>query len=355
MRALFFTEHGDPSNLQVGERPLPSPGPGEVVVAVEAAALNHLDIFVLQGLPGVTIPLPHIAGADGAGTVAAVGAGVSSWSEGDEVVLNPGLWCGACEFCTRGDESLCVRFQIIGEHVDGTLAEFVKLPARNLADRPSHLSWVEAAAFPLTFLTAWRMLVTRGQLRGGERVLIHGIGGGLAVAALLLAKRLGANVIVTSSADAKLQRARELGADAAINYREADVAREVRALTGKRGVDLVVETAGEATWLTSLRSCVKGGRIVTCGATTGPNPLEEVRLVFWNQLSILGSTMGGARDWHDMVEAVRRWELRPVVDQVVPLERGTAAIQRLAGGDQFGKIVVAVRRPAGAAGEPDRA
>ena len=355
MRAMFFTEHGEPSNLLIGDRPSPSPGPGEAVVAVEAAALNHLDLFVLRGLPGATIPLPHVPGADGAGTVAAVGAGVRGWREGDEVVINPGLWCGACEFCVRGEESLCVRFAITGEHVDGTLAEFVKVPARNLANKPPHLSWVEAAAFPLTFLTAWRMLVTRGQLAKGQTVLIHGIGGGLAVAALLIAKRLGATVIVTSSSEAKLRRGRELGADEAVNYRDADVVREVRALTGKRGADLVVETVGEATWLASLRCCAKGGRVVTCGATTGPNPREEIRLIFWNQLSILGSTMGGARDWDGMLEAVRDWKLRPVVDRAVPLERGKDAFDLLANGGQFGKIVVTVRRPAAAVGEPDRA
>jgi NADPH:quinone reductase-like Zn-dependent oxidoreductase len=252
------------------------------------------------------------------------------------------LWCGSCEFCRRGDEALCVRFGIIGEHVRGTLAEEVCVPAANLAARPPHMSWEEAAAFPLTFLTAWRMLVTRARLGAGETVLVHGIGGGLALAALAIAKHLGATVFATSSSDEKLARATALGADAVVNYRKADVAREVRALTGKRGVDVVVETAGLATWMTSLRSCVRGGRIVTCGATTGPNPTEEVRLIFWNQLSILGSTMGSAGDWTRLVEAVQEGEFRPVIDSCFPLVGGGEAYERLASGTQFGKLVMVI-------------
>jgi NADPH:quinone reductase-like Zn-dependent oxidoreductase len=342
MRALHFTGHGDTSALVAGERPAPVPGPGEAVVALRTAALNHLDLFVLRGMPGIPIGLPHIGGADGAGTVAATGEGVAGWREGDEVVLNPGLWCGTCEFCARGEESLCVRFGIVGEHVDGTLAEYVKVPASSLGRKPGHLAWPEAAAFGLTVLTAWRMLMTRARLTAGESVLIHGIGGGVALAALAIAKKAGATVLVTSGSDEKLSRARELGADHAVNYTSADVVREVRAATGKRGVDVVVETAGQATWMASLRCAARGGRIVTCGATTGPNPSEEVRLVFWNQLSILGSTMGNRADWEAMVRAVEEWRLRPVVDTVLPLERGREGYERMASGGQFGKIVVDV-------------
>jgi len=342
MRALYFDGHGDTSALTVGERRRPVPGPGEVLVAVRAAALNHLDLFVLRGMPGIPIGLPHIGGADGAGTVAATGEGVAGWREGDEVVLNPGLWCGTCEFCSRGEESLCVRFGIVGEHADGTFAEYVKVPASALGRKPGHLAWPEAAAFGLTFLTAWRMLMTRARLMAGESVLIHGIGGGVALAALAIAKRVGATVFVTSGSDDKLSRARELGADRTINYTAGDVVREVRAETAKRGVDVVVETVGQATWMTSLRCAARGGRIVTCGATTGPSPSEELRLVFWNQLSILGSTMGSRADWQAMVRAVEEWQLRPVVDTVLPLERGREGYERMAGGGQFGKIVVDV-------------
>jgi NADPH:quinone reductase-like Zn-dependent oxidoreductase len=353
LRALYFESHGDASGLVVGQRPKPRPGEGEVLLGLRAASLNHLDLFVLRGLPGVTVELPHIGGADGAGTVAEVGEGVTGWRAGDEAVLNPGLWCGRCESCTRGEESQCVRFGIVGEHVDGTFAEFVKVPASSLSPKPAGMSWPEAASFGLTFLTAWRMLMTRARLAAGESVLIHGIGGGVALAALAIAKRVGATVFVTSSSEAKLARATEMGADHTLNYTSCDVAREVRALTGKRGVDVVVETVGAATWMASLRSAAKGGRIVTCGATTGGNPTEEVRLIFWNQLSILGSTMGSSADWRAMVRAVEDWGLRPVVDSVLPLESGREAYERMASGEQFGKIVLdvtGVTSPAGQKG-----
>ena len=352
MQALYLAGHGGVEQVRFGELPTPVARPGEVLVSVAAAAFNHIDLFVLGGLPGTTLEMPHVGGADGAGVIAALGPGVTGWREGDEVVLNPGLWCGECEFCRRGEESLCVRFGVLGEHAPGTFAEYVKVPAGNLGPRPEHLSWSEASAFPLTFLTAWRMLTTRGRLQPDETVLIHGVGGGVALAALAIAKRMGARVIVTSSSAEKLARARQLGADETIDYSSADVARAVRALTGKRGVDLVVETAGSATWMSSLRSAAKGGRIVTCGATTGPSPAEEIRLVFWNQLSILGSTMGSRADWEAMLAAVRDWQLRPVVDSVLPIERGREGYQRLARGGQFGKIVLQL---AAAPPELDRA
>lgn len=355
MRALFMNRQSGIDDLAFGERPEPRPQPGEVCVAVKAAALNHLDLFVVAGgIPGLNPPLPHVGGADGAGVVAAVGPGVNGWKEGDEVVVNPGLWCGECEFCRGGEESLCVRFGLVGEHRPGTFAELVAVPAASLGRRPSHLGWAEAAAFPLVFLTAWRMLVTRARLQAGETVLIHGIGGGVSLAALAIAGRLGARVIVTSSDEAKLARARELGAAGGIDYRGADVAREVRALTGKRGADVVVDSTGGATWSASLRSAAKGGRIVTCGATTGPNPTEEIRLIFWNQLSILGSTMGSAADWAAMLERLGNWQLRPVVDSVFALADGAAAYRRLDRRAQFGKIVVAVSSDVPVTGEPSR-
>lgn len=352
MKALMFFQHGGLEELRVAEMPEPEPGPGEVSISVRAAALNHLDLFVLRGLPGVPIPLPHVGGADGAGVVKRVGDGVGDWRVGDEVVFNPGLWCGDCEFCRAGEECLCVQYGIVGEHTNGTFAEEVVVPAAALARRPAHLGWVEAAAFPLTFLTAWRMLITRAALQPGESVLIHGIGGGVALAALTIASQFGARVIVTSSSDAKLARARELGAAATVNYATQDVVKEVKRETGRRGVDVVVETAGEATWMSSLRCARRGGRIVTCGATSGPNPTEEVRLIFWNQLSILGSTMGSAADWKAMVGAVEERKLRPNVDLVLPLERGTEGYQRLAVGGQFGKIVLAVSSESPATEEP---
>lgn len=343
MRALYFEEHGSFENLKVGERPKPQAGAGEVVIALRAAAFNHLDLFVLRGLPGVPIPLPHIGGADGAGVVVEVGPGVANVKAGDEVVFNPGIWCGQCEFCRKGEHSLCVSYGIVGEHTDGTFAEYVKVKAEACFPKPAHMSWEEAAAFPLTFLTAWRMLFTRARLQAGETVLIHGIGGGVAQAATILARQAQAAVIVTSSDDAKLEKAKGLGAEITINYTREDVARKVRELTGKRGVDVVVETTGKATWMTSLRSVAKGGRIVTCGATTGPDPTEEIRLIFWNQLSILGSTMGNQKEFADMLSMVCEKRLRPLVDRVFPLAEGITAYRYLAEGRQFGKVVLGLR------------
>lgn len=342
MQALLFTEHGAADRVEIVEVDTPEPGPGEVTINLRAAAFNHLDLFVLAGMPGVPIPLPHVGGADGAGVIRRCGEGVTGWLPGDEVVINPGLWCGECEFCRRGEESLCVKFGVLGEHRNGTFADVVCVPVSSLGRRPAHLSWEEAAAFPLTWLTAWRMLVSRAGLRAGETVLIHGIGSGVGLAALAIAVRLGARVLVTSSDDRKLDCARALGADAAFNYTAADVGREVRAATAKRGADVVVDTAGQATWMMSLRSAARGGRIVTCGATSGPNPTEEIRLIFWNQLSILGSTMGSFADWKAMLTAVERWQAKPVIDSILPFAQARDGYLRLASGRQFGKVVVQI-------------
>lgn len=339
MRALYFEEHGEPDRLLVGDRPLPEPGPGQVRVLVRAAALNHLDLFVLRGLPGVG--LPHVGGADGAGVVDRLGPGVTGVEVGQEVVFDPGVSCGECELCRKGEQSLCVRFSVMGEQSDGTFAEAVLVQAASLAPRPEHLSWEEAAAFGLTYLTAWRMLLTRGGLRAGESVLVHGIGSGVSLACLQLARMAGARVLVTSRSADKLRRATELGADEAIPSGD-EVAREVRRLTGGRGVDVVVDSVGEATWMQSLKAAAKGGRVLTCGATSGANPREEIRLIFWNQLTIVGSTMGSRDDWRQLVSTVSSRRLRPVVDSVMPLEGGRAAYERLARGEQFGKIVLAV-------------
>jgi NADPH2:quinone reductase len=340
MRALYFEAHGDLDQLRFGDRPLPEPGPGEVRIKLQRAALNHLDLFVLRGMPGIPIELPHIGGADGAGVIDALGPGVTGLETGQEVVFDAGLSCGACEMCLKGEQSLCPSFGVMGEHCDGTLAEHVVVSALSIAPRPEHLSWDEAAAFGLTYLTAWRMMVNRGRLMAGETVLIHGIGGGVSLACLQLAKSIGARVLVTSRSEEKLERATELGADAAIPAGDG-VAREVRKLTGKRGADVVVDSVGKATWMDSLKSAAKGGRIVTCGATTGPNPSEAIHIVFWNQLEIIGSTMGSREDWRQMLEATRAWRLKPVVDSVWPLEQGREAFERLDKAEQFGKIVLA--------------
>jgi NADPH:quinone reductase-like Zn-dependent oxidoreductase len=341
VKALYFEEHGGTDNLLYGDRPEPVPGAGEVCVRLKASALNHLDLFVLGGIPGVPIGLPHIGGADGAGVVEVVGDSVDGVEVGAEVVFDPGLSCGRCEYCLAGEQSLCVRFGVLGEHSDGTFAELVVVAADSLALRPAHLSWEEAAAFGLTYLTAWRMLIHRGGLRPGETVLIHGIGGGVSLACLQLAKLTGARTIVTSRSQEKLARAAELGADEVLPA-DAEVARGVRRLTGKRGVDVVVDSVGKATWMQSLKAAAKGGRIVTCGATSGPDPAEEIRLIFWNQLSVIGSTMGSREDWRRLIATVDAHRMHPVIDGVRSLREGRAAYERMERAEQFGKIVLSI-------------
>lgn len=343
MKAVFFTAHGGNDVLTLGERPDPVPGPGEVLVRIEAAALNRLDLFVRDGIPGVPVAFPHVPGADGAGVVEALGPGVSGLDIGARVLLQPGLSCGTCEFCLAGERSLCVRFRILGEHVPGTFAEKIAVPRANVFPAPQRLSPEKAAAFPLAGLTAWRLLVTRAALRPGETVLIHGVGGGVSTFAIQVAKLCGASrVIVTSSSAGKRARSLELGADDAIDYAATDVGKAVREMTGKRGVDVVVDSVGAATWKHSLTAAAKKGRIVTCGATSGPAPPENINIIFWKQLSILGSTMGTDAEFSAMLAAVEAGRLEPVVDSVFPLEDVRKAYERMASGEAFGKIVLKV-------------
>ena len=325
--------------------PAPAPGPGEVRVAIKAAALNHLDLFVIRGLPGLPKSLPHILGADGAGVVESVGAGVTAVRQGERVLINPGISDYSCEFCLKGEHSLCVRYGILGEHLPGTLAELVTVPVHNVLPLPitnPPVTWSEAAAFSLVTLTAWRMVVTRAQLQAGEWVLVWGIGGGVSLTALRIARLLGARVIATSSSDAKLARARELGAEVTVNHRTQPVTQVVREVTGKRGVDVVVENVGEATWGDSLRCLAKGGRIVTCGGTSGPKLVTDVRPLFWHQYTILGSTMGNAAEYREVVRRLGQGELRPIIDATVPLERAREGLERLERGDQLGKVAVEI-------------
>ncbi|MFN7988079.1 MAG: zinc-binding dehydrogenase [Thermoanaerobaculia bacterium] len=343
MKAALLNRHGGNDVLEVGSLPDPVPGPGEVLVRLTAAALNRLDAFVRNGIPGVPIRFPHVPGADGCGRVESLGEGVRGLSVGDRVVLQPGLSCGTCEFCRDGERSLCVDYEILGEHRSGTLAERIAVPAANVWKAPAHLSDEEAASFPLAAMTAWRMLVTRAALRPGESVLIHGIGGGVSAFALQVARLAGASlVIVTSGSEEKLERASRLGADVALDYRKVDVGRKVRELTGKRGVDVVVDSVGAATWRASLTAAAKKGRIVTCGATSGPNPEEEIRIIFWKQLSILGSTMGTDSEFGALLRAVEAKRVLPVVDEVFALENVRAAYERLESGAGFGKVVVRI-------------
>ncbi|MBV8562066.1 MAG: zinc-binding dehydrogenase [Actinobacteria bacterium] len=326
MRAVRIHEDGGPEVLVLEDAPDPVAGPGEVLVRVRASALNHLDVWIRKGLPSV--PKPRILGADGAGVVEALGEGVGGFEPGERVVINPGI--------EMPDGSI----HVVGEHGDGTNAELIAVPAANLHPIPDGLSFEEAAAFPLVFETAYRMLVTRAGLREGEWVFAWGIGSGVSTAALAIAKALGARVIVTSSSDAKLDRARELGADVVVNHATGDVKAAVKEATAGRGADVVVEHVGEATWRTSLDVAAREGRVVVCGATTGPNPPAALHRIWWKNLSILGSTMGTREDFAGAYELVASGRARPVVDEVLPLDRIQAAHTRLESGEQLGKIVL---------------
>ncbi|MGE5801869.1 MAG: zinc-binding dehydrogenase [Gemmatimonadota bacterium] len=346
MRACVLTATGGIDKLQVTRIPdAPPPGPGEVRVARRAAALNHHELLVADGLPGTADRLPWVMGADGAGTIEAVGPGVTTLHAGDRVMLNPGISDYSCEFCRAGEHSLCVNYRLLGEHLPGTLAELVTVPAHNVARTPNLspvLTWGEAVAFSLVTLTAWRMLVTRARLRAGETVLVWGIGGGVSLTALRIAKMFGARVIVTSSDDAKLAAAQQLGADVTLNHKTQKVSQEVRALTNKRGVDVIIENVGAATWDESLRSLRRGGRLVTCGATSGPQVGLDIRRLFWHHWSILGSTMGNAAEYAEIVRRLSQGELRPIVDRVFPLAQAREAYDRLRKGEQLGKVVVEI-------------
>ena len=344
MRGLTISAHGGLEQI-VYRDDLREPelrSEHDVRVRMRAAALNHLDLFLLRGLPGVTITPPWILGADGMGVVESIGSAVTSVAIGDTVVINPGISDRTCEYCRAGEQPLCMKFGILGEHYPGTIAELVVVPATNVLVIPGDADPASAAAFTLATLTAYRMLVTRAQLRAGERVLVWGIGGGVAIACLQIAKLLGAHVTVTSASDDKLARAEILGADDTINHRGVDVGREMRTRTAKKGVDVVVDSVGEASWTQSLGALGRRGRLVTCGGTSGPMVTTDVRRLFWNQWSILGSTMGNDAEFAAVVAHFRAGRLLPPIDMVYELEGGRAAFERLEKGDQFGKVVVRI-------------
>jgi NADPH:quinone reductase-like Zn-dependent oxidoreductase len=344
MKAAVICKHGDLDCVRVDEVPDPRPAEDEVILEVRSAALNHLDIWVRKGRPGMGLPMPHVVGSDAAGVVAEVGSRVSSVEVGQEVMVNPGVSCGVCEFCLRGQQSECSSFGILGLSRPGTFAERVAVPAGNAHPKPPHLDFDEAAALNLDHLTAWRMLMTRARLAPGEAVLIHGIGGGAALAGLQWCKLIGAEVIATSSSDDKLARARKLGADHTINYRAVqDVAKAVKEITSGRGVDIAFDAVGAATWPLDLAAVRRGGRIVICGVTSGAMAETNLQRLYWNQLTILGSTMGSAEDYRQMVVAVNASRLKPVIDSVEPLDRAKEAMGRMERGEQFGKIVLRVR------------
>lgn len=312
----------------------------DVRIRVKAAALNHLDLFVLRGLPGVTLVPPWIVGSDAFGVVESTGTDVRGVSVGDAVVVNPGISDRTCAFCRAGEESLCVRYKILGEHVPGTVAELLVVPATNVRSIPPDIDASAAAAFPLATLTAWRMIHTRAQVCRGERVLIWGIGGGVAIAALQICKQIGAEVWVTSGHPEKLERAKALGADHVLSTHRDDVPAVIRKATAKQGMDVVIDNVGHATWPQSLMALGRKGRLVTCGGTSGPMVETDVRRLFWNQWTIMGSTMGNDVEFDAVVEELRHGRLLPAVDGVWPLDEGRQAFERLQSGQHFGKVVI---------------
>lgn len=342
MKAILFHQHGGPEVLQYVDVPDPEIRPGEVLVRVCACALNHLDLWVRRGLPNVPIPLPHIPGSDIAGEIAKVGAEVTTARVGQKVVLAPLVSCGKCRACVAGLDNRCRQATNLGYMIDGGCAEFVRAPEVNCLPYPENLSFEEAAAVPLVFQTAWHMLVDRAQLQPGEDVLVLGAGSGVGSAAIQIAKFFGARVIATAGSEAKIEKARQLGADHVINHKTQRIRDEVRRITNKRGVDVVFEHVGTATWDDSLASLALSGRLVTCGNTTGYDAKLDLRFLFSRQLSLLGSYMGLKSELHAIMKLVSGGQLKPVVDRVFPLQEAAAAHAYLESGQQFGKVVLKV-------------
>src|SRR5436190_13091640 len=340
MKAVVFKQHGGPEVLEYTTVPDPKPARGEVLIEVKATSINHLDIFLRRGMPGIKIPLPKIAGSDASGVIRELGEDVSGLKIGQRVTINPGISCGRCEFCAAGFASQCNSYAMVGENTDGAYAELVAVPAHIVLPIPDSLSFEDAAAAPLVFLTAWSMMVTKGNIHPGEDVLILGAGAGVGTAAIQIAKMTGCRVFATASTDEKLARARQLGADFLINYKTEEFDKKIRELTGKRGVDIVVDYIGADTWVRSLRSARRGGRVLTCGATTGFAPQTDLRQIFFRQVQVIGSTMGSHRDFLDVMKCVFRKQLRPVIDRVLPLEEARKGHELIEARAVFGKIVL---------------
>jgi NADPH:quinone reductase-like Zn-dependent oxidoreductase len=340
MKAIRFHAHGGPDVLRYEEAPNPVPGPGEALVRVRACALNHLDLWQRRGMERVQIPFPHISGADVAGEV--ISAPHGEFAAGRRVMLQPGLSCGRCTACLEGRDNECPNYDVLGYRSDGGYAEIVKVPIQNLIAIPDAIGFVEAAAFPLVFLTAWHMLMTRARLRAGEDVLVLGAGSGVGQAAIQIAWRHGARVFATAGSDEKLARARQLGAYDVINHTTQDVPGRIRDFTNGRGVDVVVEHVGVATWEKSLKSLARGGRLVTCGATTGYDARIDLRALFARQISLLGSYMGRKGELLRAAQFFFAGELRPVVDRTLPLSEAAEAHRTLESRQQFGKLVLVV-------------
>jgi NADPH:quinone reductase-like Zn-dependent oxidoreductase len=349
MRAALFRRHGGLEVLEIADVPAPTPGPHEVQVRVSASSLNHIDVWMRRGLPALHLALPHVSGGDVCGTVSALGAGVTAGQSGVDVgtrvVLNPGLSCGRCVACLGGRDNFCPDFRMLGEQTWGGHAEYVVVPAANLVPVPRAevpLDDAALAAVPITFITAWQMLVDRAQIRQGETVLVLAAGSGVGTAAIQIAKLWGARVIATASSDEKLAKARALGADDFINHTERELVAEVKRITNRRGADIVVEHVGAATFPKSVVACAKGGRIVTCGATDGYEPVLNLRHVFWRQLSILGSTLASKSRLFEIMTLVGAGRLKPIVHAVLPLADIAEGHRLIESRAAFGKIVLAL-------------
>jgi NADPH:quinone reductase-like Zn-dependent oxidoreductase len=341
MKAVRFHQHGGPEVLRHEDAPDPDLAPGEVLVRVRACALNHLDLWARKGLPGVQTPMPHITGSDISGEV--VSAAATDVSMGRRVMLQPGVSCGRCTACLSGVDNECAKYEVLGYlNHPGGYAEYVKVPVQNLISIPDEIDFVQAAAFPLTFLTAWHMLMTRAKLKRGEDVLVLAAGSGVGQAAIQIAFLHGARVFATAGTDEKLERARSLGAFEVINHHRQDIGEEIKRLTNRRGVDVVIEHVGEATWVKSVRSLARGGRLVTCGATTGANGALNLNALFGKQLTIQGSYMGTKGELMRAARFFFAGQLKPVIDRTFPLADAAEAHRRMDASGQFGKIVLEV-------------
>jgi NADPH:quinone reductase-like Zn-dependent oxidoreductase len=340
MKAVVFEQHGGPEVLKYKDVPDPKPQRGEVLIEVKATSINHIDVFLRRGMPGIKVPMPKIVGSDAAGIIRELGPDVSGLTAGQRVTINPGISCGHCEFCAAGFGSQCLTYRMVGENTDGAYSQFVTVPAHIVLPIPESLSFEEAAAAPLVFLTAWSMMVTKGNIRSGEDTLILGAGAGVGTAAIQIAKLVGCRVFATASTNEKLDRARKLGADFLINYKTEEFDKKIRELTNRRGVDVVVDYIGADTWVQSLRSARRGGRVLTCGATTGFAPQTDLRQIFFRQLQVIGSTMGSHRDFLDVMKCIFRGQLRPVIDRVLPLAEARRGHELIEERYVFGKVVL---------------
>jgi NADPH:quinone reductase-like Zn-dependent oxidoreductase len=339
MKAAILTGHGGNEVVDYCDFPRPEPKPGNVLVKMKAAALNRVDLYMRDSGAGIRHELPMVMGIDGAGVVEEAHAS-SGFQKGDPVIIYPDEHCGQCRYCQAGEQAFCLKVAILGEHRHGTLGEYLSISASCLLPKPESLSFDEAACLPVAYLTAWRMIFTRAQVRPGQTVLIHGVGGGVSLAALQLCKMAGAHVIVTSSSDEKLARAKTMGADQGINYTRDPVAKTVLAATDRLGVDVVIENVGNSTWDDSLRSVSRGGKVVVCGATTGGDAPADLQRVFVRQIQILGSTLGNMMELRQLIQAVAQNKIKPVIDRTFTLDQIHMALDAMDKGQQFGKIII---------------